>query len=112
MGEAMPDVERLVGAEPVVESGSIVVSSGETFTIKLYGLTFEVVLHARTSGLAVETVSQATDKMLIRINTFHRTNLAYKFKVATLWDRELYLALVIDPKQSATVIHYTFSKAP
>jgi len=106
----MPESPRFIGADSVIESGSIILSSGDSdFRIQISDLTFEIILKGGRSGGAVQPIAISPNKMQITISTFYTSNLAYKFKVGTLWNKELYLALIVETKQGAFVVTYTFT---
>jgi hypothetical protein len=106
----MPESQRSVGNSTVVDSGAVVLGDDDdSFTIAVQGLNFTVriVNEPRADRLRPERISN--DKMLIKINTWSGGDLTFKFKVGTLNNRELYLAIHADIYNNNRVITYTFS---
>jgi hypothetical protein len=111
-GEArMAESLRWTGNDQIVESGSVLLWPDDpSFNIRITDLTFTIVIindHKRPQ-LEPERVSHNT--MNIRVNRWHQPNPSFKFKVGTLWDNDLYLAIFAQPVEAGRyVLHYTFS---
>jgi hypothetical protein len=109
----MPGLEPsklLVGNNSVVESGSVVLGGDEDdFTIQISDLTFTIRVVRSQAKAPLDVTRISRDKMLILVSTWYSSDTVFKFKVGTLWNRELQLALSVEPKQNFHIIHYTFS---
>jgi hypothetical protein len=106
-GRAMP-AELFLGSNRIVETGAVVLGQDDyELNIKLHDLTFIIALGG--SSTAVQPVKKSATEMLITISTFYVQNNSYKFKVGTLFQKDLYLALHISQAREAHVITYTFS---
>jgi hypothetical protein len=107
----MPDSSRLVGEEPVVESGSVLLWPDDaSFTIQITDLTFTIVIvnDHRIPQLDPQRVSRSA--MTVKINIWQQSNPSFKFKVGTLWSNDLYLSVYVQPIEAGRyVLHYTFS---
>jgi hypothetical protein len=101
---------RWTGNDQIVESGSVLLwPDSPIFMIMITDLTFTIVIvnDHKKPQLEPERVSRNT--MNIRVNTWQQSNPSFKFKVGTLWDNDLYLAIFVQPLEAGRyVLHYTF----
>jgi hypothetical protein len=100
-----------VGDSIVVESGVAVLGpDDEGLTVDIRGLKF-VIRTASDSKLEAITIKTvARDQVTIIINTWQGSDLTFKFKVGTIMNRDLNLAVNLAPHYNHRIITYTFSQ--
>jgi hypothetical protein len=107
----MPESSKLVGNDQVVETGSALLWPDDpSFTIQITDLTFTIVIVSDHETPQLDPQRVSRNQMTVKVNTWQQSGPSFKFKVGTLWNKELYLALYAQPVEAGRyVLHYTFS---
>ena len=109
-----------MGTFPVYVGNNIVVDSGvavlgpedDWLTIDIRGLKFSIATANDRSLAAITTTTLARDQVKITINVWQGGDLTFKFKVGTIMNRDLDLAVNLDVHSNYRIITYTFSQRP
>ncbi len=109
----MGNFPTYVGNSIVVESGVVIVGLDEWLTVDIRGLKFSIATANDTKLAAITTQTLSRDQVKITINVWQGGDLTFKFKVGTIMDRDLDLAVNLDIRSSNhRIITYTFSQKP
>src|ERR1700737_4740822 len=107
----MGDFPTYVGNSIVVESGVAVLGpDDDALTVDIRGLKFTIDTANDRSLAAITTKTLARDRVRITINVWQGGDLTFKFKVGSISDRELNLAVNLDVHHNHRIITYTFSQ--
>ena len=109
----MSDFLKSIGSGFVVDSGTaIVTDDGERLTIDIANLKFSVASWYEPLAATITTEMLEYNHILIKINIWWGDDLTFKFKVGTLYGRDLYFAVNLNSRPSRAIITYTFSSRP
>jgi len=106
----MPDHPRYAGNNPIVETGTAILSDDEWLTIDIEGLHFSITSISDPKVDSITTESKSRNQVLIKINTWQGGDLTFKFRVGMLRSRDLYLSVHLDVHYNHRIITYTFTQ--
>lgn len=108
----MGDFPTYVGDSIVVESGVAILGLDEWLTVDIRGLKISIVTANDPALAAIGTQTLSRDQIKITINVWQGGDLTFKFKVGTIMNRDLNLAVNLDVHSNHRIITYTFSQRP
>jgi hypothetical protein len=103
-------VQRLAGNHEIIETGTAIVAADEWLTITIDGLSFSITAIHDGKKASITTETKSHNQILININTWQGGDLTFKFKVGTLRNLDLYLAVNLDNHYNYNIITYTFTR--
>lgn len=113
MGIHMGNFPTYVGDSIVLESGVAILGPDDgQLTVDIRGLKFSIATANDAKLAAITTQTLARDQVRITINVWQGGDLTFKFKVGTIMNRELNLAVNLDARNNHRIITYTFSQRP
>jgi len=101
---------KTAGNDPIIDSGTVIVSANELFTIDIHGLSFSITAAHDPKLSAITTDFRTRQHIVIKINTWQGGDLTFKFKVGTIEGGDLYLAVHLDVHYNYHIITYTFTQ--
>jgi hypothetical protein len=108
----MTETTRWIGTNAVLDSGTVMLGVDDgPFAVTISGLLFIIEIINDPRSPALDPQRESRERMRVKINIANQVPTQFKFQVATINSRDVYLAVRVSRDINFYLLTYTFSVA-